>query len=140
FTKLGWDINHYHPLFENQVLAAHAGVGIGIGDVPIGEIYWAGGANTVRGYYPAEAKKGKRKIITNIEYRINFSELFQGVFFCDWGNAWDTGGPLTEQFISGWGPGIRVNTPLGPIRLDYGVKGGKAFGEGIMHFSIGQAF
>ena len=66
--------------------------------------------------------------------------MFQGVFFYDWGGAWNSGLPETSTFLSGWGPGVRVNTPLGPIRLDYGVAGGKAFAEGIMHFSIGQAF
>jgi outer membrane protein insertion porin family len=140
FTKAGWDLNHFFPVVDNQVLAVHAGAGIGVGDVPVGDLYWAGGPNTVRGYYPTEARTGKRKFIFNIEYRLNFSDLFQGVFFYDWGNAWNSGGPITSQFISGWGPGVRINTPLGPIRLDYGVPGGKQFGEGIMHFSIGQAF
>ncbi|MFA4906529.1 MAG: BamA/TamA family outer membrane protein [Candidatus Margulisiibacteriota bacterium] len=140
FSKVGSDLNHFYPLFENQVLAMHAGAGIGLGDVPVGEVYWAGGANTIRGYYPSEARTGKRKFITNFEYRLNFGEMFQGVFFYDWGSAWNTGSPDTAQFISGWGPGVRINTPLGPIRLDYGVAGGKAFAEGIMHFSIGQAF
>ncbi|MGB9612887.1 MAG: BamA/OMP85 family outer membrane protein [Candidatus Margulisiibacteriota bacterium] len=140
FTKVGLDLNHYLPAFANQVLALHAGFGMGFGDVPFGELYWAGGANTIRGYNPSEARTGKRKLITNIEYRINFSDIFQGVFFYDWGNAWDEGKPTFEQFISGWGPGVRINTPLGPIRLDFGVPSGKAFGEGVMHFSIGQAF
>lgn len=140
FFKLGWDLNHYHSVQENQVLAFHGGAGIGFGDIPIGEEYWAGGANTVRGYYPSQAKRGKRKFIFNAEYRLNFSELFQGVFFYDWGNAWHEGPPDFGDFISGWGPGIRINTPLGPIRLDYGVPGDKVFAEGIMHFSIGQAF
>jgi len=140
FFKLGCDLNHYYPVFENQVLAMHGGAGIGFDDIPIGEEYWAGGANTVRGYYPSEAKRGKRKLIFNIEYRLNFSDLFQGVFFYDWGNAWNEGPPDFSDFISGWGPGLRINTPLGPIRLDYGVPKGKAFGEGVMHFSIGQAF
>ena len=140
FFKIGWDINHYNPFFDNQVLATHLGAGIGFDDVPLGELYWAGGANTVRGYNPSEARKGTRKLIANIEYRLNFSDLFQGVFFYDWGNAWSNGAPDFTQFITGWGPGIRVNTPLGPIRLDWGVPTGKTFGEGIMHFSIGQAF
>ncbi len=140
FFKIGSDLNNYYPLFQNQVLAMHVGAGVGFGDVPIGEVYWAGGANTIRGYYASEARTGKRKIITNVEYRINFSDMFQGVFFYDWGNAWDLGAPDPAQFISGWGPGVRINTPLGPIRLDWGIPGGKAFGEGIMHFSIGQAF
>jgi outer membrane protein insertion porin family len=140
FFKIGWDLNHYYPVFENQVLALHGGAGIGFDDVPIGEEYWAGGANTVRGYWPKDAKRGKRKLILNGEYRLNFSELFQGVFFYDWGNAWDSGPPQFDNFVSGWGPGLRINTPLGPIRLDWGVPGGKTFSEGIMHFSIGQAF
>lgn len=140
FFKLGSDLNHYYTIVENQVLAMHGGAGIGFDDIPIGEEYWAGGANTVRGFYPSESKRGKRKLIANIEYRLNFSDLFQGVFFYDWGNAWNQGAPVFGDFISGWGPGVRINTPLGPIRLDYGVAGGKSFGEGIMHFSIGQAF
>jgi outer membrane protein insertion porin family len=140
FFKLGWDFNHYNPIFGNQVFANHLGAGIGFGDIPVGEEYWAGGANSVRGYYPSEAKRGTRKLIFNAEWRLNFSEMFQGVFFYDWGNAWNEGGPQFHDFIWGWGPGVRINTPLGPIRLDYGVPGGKAFGTGIMHFSIGQAF
>ncbi|MDD5594041.1 MAG: POTRA domain-containing protein, partial [Candidatus Margulisbacteria bacterium] len=123
FTKVGWDLNHFYPVIENQVLALHAGAGVGVGDVPVGDLYWAGGPNTVRGYYPTEAKTGKRKIIFNIEYRLNFSDLFQGVFFYDWGGAWSTRAPNSSDFISGWGPGVRINTPLGPIRLDYGVPG-----------------
>ncbi|HVN66808.1 MAG TPA: BamA/TamA family outer membrane protein, partial [Candidatus Sulfotelmatobacter sp.] len=141
FFKTGVDLNHYYPFFDNQVLAGHIGVGLGTGDVPIGEIYYAGGANTVRGYYPTEARTGKRKLITNFEYRLNFSDMFQGVFFYDWGNAWDGDKiPDASQFLSGWGPGVRITTPLGPIRLDWGVPAGKSFGEGVMHFSIGQAF
>ena len=139
--KLGWDINHYVPFFDKtQVLASHIGSGLGFGDIPVGEEYWAGGANTVRGYYASGARRGRKKLLFNVEYRLNFSDLFQGVFFYDWGNAWNDGAPDFNQFISGWGPGIRVNTPLGPIRLDYGVPGGRTFSEGIMHFSIGQAF
>ncbi|MBU0629319.1 MAG: BamA/TamA family outer membrane protein [Candidatus Margulisbacteria bacterium] len=140
FSKATLDLNHYYPVADNQVAAFHSGFGAGTGDVPIGELYWAGGANTVRGYYPSEAHKGTLKIILNAEYRLNFSDMFQGVFFYDWGNAWSGDAPDTANFLSGWGPGMRINTPLGPIRLDYGVPAGKTFSEGIMHFSIGQAF
>jgi outer membrane protein insertion porin family len=140
FSKLDWDLNHFYPVAENQVLAVHAGAGVSIGDVPVGDLYWAGGPNTVRGYYPTDARTGKRKFIFNLEYRLNFSDMFQGVFFYDWGNAWTVGAPDPGQFLSGWGPGVRINTPMGPIRLDYGVPAGKSFSEGIMHFSIGQAF
>ena len=90
--------------------------------------------------YRRDARTGTRKFIFNIEYRLNFTDMFQGVFFYDWGNAWTVGAPDPGAFLSGWGPGVRINTPMGPIRLDYGVPGGKTFSEGIMNFSIGQAF
>lgn len=140
FFKVGIDANHYNSLGLNQVLAMHAGTGIGFGAVPIGELYWVGGSNTVRGYYPTEARIGRRRLLANVEYRYTFNEVFQGVFFFDWGNAWDEGFVVPTKFLTGWGPGIRLNTPLGPIRLDYGVPSGANFGQGIIHFSIGQAF
>jgi len=140
FFKTGVDLNTFFPTFATQTIATHLGGGLGTGNVPFGELYWAGGANTIRGYYPSEARTGVRKIIANVEYRMNFSDMFQGVFFFDWGNAWSGGPPIFTNFIYGWGPGVRVNTPMGPIRLDWGVPKGAAFGGGIMHFSIGQAF
>ncbi|OGC34385.1 hypothetical protein A2311_06390 [candidate division WOR-1 bacterium RIFOXYB2_FULL_48_7] len=140
FSKVGLDLNKYFPIFDNQVFAVHAGAGIGMGDVPVGELYWVGSTNTVRGYNPSEAHIGKYRLLGNLEYRLNFSDLFQGVFFYDYGNAWHAGGPQFDQFMYIWGPGVRVNTPLGPIRLDYGVGAGRSFSEGVMNFSIGQAF
>lgn len=140
YFKLGLDFNAFIPLADKQVLAQHVGFGAGFGDVPLGELYWSGGPNTVRGYSLSEIRRGVRKLIANIEYRYTFNEIFQGVFFFDWGNAWDVGAPVPTDFMSGWGPGVRLNTPLGPIRLDYGVASARNFGEGILHFSIGQAF
>lgn len=140
FFKIGVDFNQYIPIVEGQTFAAHVGSGAGFGDVPEGELYWAGGANTIRGYYPTDARTGRKKFILNLEHRVTFNDVFQGVLFIDWGNAWNDGYLVPSDFITGWGPGIRLTTPLGPIRLDYGVPSGQNFGEGIIHFSIGQAF
>jgi len=67
------------------------------------------------------------------------------VLFSDLGDAW--GGAYQNVNIQGFdqggfrphlsvGLGIRVRTPLGPIRLDYGIgnEGGRT------HFSIGNVF
>jgi len=140
FLKLGLDVNNFTPIANKQVLAMHVGTGIGFGVVPIGELYWAGGPNTVRGYSLDQLKRGARKLILNFEYRYTFNETFQGVLFYDLGNAWNTGNINLSDFISGWGPGIRFNTPLGPIRLDYGMPLTGMTNQGILHFSIGQAF
>ncbi|MCX5751520.1 MAG: BamA/TamA family outer membrane protein [Candidatus Saganbacteria bacterium] len=140
FFKATPDLNWFFPIIKNQVLALHLGLGAATTYVPISELYWCGGANSVRGYSPSETRIGRLKIIGNIEYRLNFNDTFQGVFFVDFGDAWDTGGITTSRFMTGWGPGVRLNTPLGPIRLDYGVGAGRTFSEGIIHFSIGQAF
>lgn len=140
YSKVGFDFNVYRPAGPQQVWATHLGMGLGTGDVPLGELYWAGGPNTVRGYGFDEIRRGTRKLIYNLEYRYTFNETFQGVVFFDWGDAWYSGEPNFTNFLTGWGPGLRLNTPLGPIRLDYGVGAGKNVGEGILHFSIGQAF
>ncbi|MBI5699650.1 BamA/TamA family outer membrane protein [Candidatus Saganbacteria bacterium] len=140
YSKVGFDFNIYRPVGPQQVLASHLGMGLGMGDVPLGELYWAGGPNTVRGYGFDEIRRGTRKLLFNLEYRYTFNETFQGVVFFDWGDAWNGGEPDIKNFLTGWGPGLRLNTPLGPIRLDYGVGAGKNVGEGILHFSIGQAF
>ena len=148
YTKVGLDLNKFYPLAEKQVFALHMGSGTGFGDVPLGELYWCGGANTVRGYTPSEAVLGVRKLILNAEYRYTFNEIFQGVVFYDYGYAWGEVirgkdiAPVFDYklFLSGRGFGVRLNTPLGPIRLDYGIGDSRAFGEGIVHFSIGHAF
>ena len=140
FMKYGLDLNFFVPLAERQVLALHGGSGFAVGDVPVGELYWVGGANTVRGYYPSDSVTGTKKLLFNAEYRYTFNEIVQGVVFLDYGYAWDTGAPQFPQFLSGKGLGVRLNTPLGPIRLDWGIASGKNFADGILHFSIGQAF
>jgi len=144
FFKTGFDGNGFFPLTRDNpsphVLALHAGLGMGFGDLPYSEQFWCGGANTVRGYGPSEYRIGNRRFLGNIEYRYTINETFQTVFFFDFGDAYNQGLIHPSNFMTGWGPGIRMNTPMGPIRLDYGVASGRTFGEGYLHFSIGQAF
>ncbi len=69
----------------------------------------------------------------------------KGAVFFDTGNVWDrvknygTGG-----LKSGTGFGLRVKTPIGPIKLDYGIPLNKEPGEdkksGKFYFSVSRGF
>ena len=65
------------------------------------------------------------------------------VAFFDTGNVWikvKDMNPGNLKYTTGLG--LRYDTPVGPLRVDYGVKLNKEPGESVgeIHFSVGQAF
>ena len=122
---------------EKQTLASRFILGVMSGDLPNSELYYVGGTNTVRGYpeYPHTFANGRNRAILNIEYRILFNDMFQGLVFIDAGWA-SSLGALKHAKI-GKGAGIRMMSPLGPIRLDFGFG---ETGDMITHFNIGHVF
>ena len=97
-----------------------------------------GGADTLRGYKD-DQYRGNSMLRASVEYRVPIVKKVQGVLFVDSGYAWDK---RDEDAFDlglikcGYGLGVRVNSPLGPIKLDYG------FGSngGRFHFSFGGQF
>ena len=82
--------------------------------------------------------KGNKMVAATLEYRFPVAKKVEGVVFGDTGNAW-SGGLGTNpnsSLKSAVGVGLRVTTPLGPVRLDYakGSEGNK------FHFSFGGQF
>jgi outer membrane protein insertion porin family len=83
--------------------------------------------------------------VGNIEYTVPLIEAIKGAIFFDTGNVWakvrDFG---SGDFKSSIGMGVRVKTPIGPIRLDYGyplnLEPGEQRREGKFHFSMGYGF
>lgn len=76
-------------------------------------------------------------LIFNLEYRWEVSEGTQLVFFGDAGYAWPLFHDISwDEIKTGYGVGVRFDTPIGPVRLDYGI--GEAGGQ--TYFSIGQTF
>ena len=76
---------------------------------------------------------------------------FSGVLFLDGGNVWTNPWDFNlNKLFYDVGPGIRYNTPIGPLRLDLGfqlnhidgliVNGEQEPRHFRIHFSIGQAF
>ena len=107
-------------------------------------------AKALRGY-PEDRFWGRNMFLLSAEYRRPLAQALTGVLFVDVGDAWNA--PEAYQIAdptlqnrfrqhnsfepqAAAGIGLRVTTPIGPIRLDYGYgsEGGR------LHFSIGHSF
>ncbi|MFP4661362.1 MAG: outer membrane protein assembly factor [Halanaerobiales bacterium] len=138
FTKYNLDIRRFYPGFRSQhAWALRLKAGSAQGEVPELEKYRLGGSESLRGYENGSFT-GEDLLLLNAEYRFPIVENFTGVVFTDAGNAWDEGDEIDlDNLHFSYGAGLRMNTPIGQIRLDYGFNGE---GEGQPHFSIGHAF
>jgi len=160
FNKFFGLATQYFPVFGKGVLQlqARAGVVIPYGDeerVPIYERFYAGGANTIRGYeersvgpidpVTADPLGGETLLVANIEYTIPLLDFLKGALFVDAGNVWAESSDFgSGGFKTGVGFGVRVKTPIGPLKLDYGIpideQPGKEDREGRFHFSMSHGF
>ena len=75
------------------------------------------------------------------ELRIPLVGVWQTAVFLDSGNLWADAGAAWDTFALRYsaGAGLRVNTPVGPLGLDYGVNLDRRSYEdfGAVHFSVG---
>ncbi len=127
-------------IFAFRVLA-----GFATGTLPFYEQFFVGGAESLRGYRE-DRFWGKNMFLGSVEFRSPLASSLTGVVFADVGDAW--GGPYESVTFAGFtqhsgfkpnagfGFGLRVVTPIGPIRIDQG------FGRdgSRTHFSIGHVF
>ncbi|HKK82718.1 MAG TPA: BamA/TamA family outer membrane protein [Atribacterota bacterium] len=122
---------------NDGVLAMRAVGGFGDRELPSFAQYEIGGLGTVRGYDYKEFA-GDSNLIFNVEYRFPLADNLQGVVFADLGNAWDFGESISIADLKfGKGVGIRFDTAIGPISIDYGIGEDQV---GQTYFSIGQSF
>ena len=145
FTKVDLDLRRYLPVIKGQTIGAPAKLVVAgrvvlsrsVGQLPIFEQYFIGGNETVRGYN-TEQQFGDNQLYGNFELRYRFQNSVTGVLFADTGTAY--GGNFATSnginLLSSFGIGVRLQTPIGPIRLDYGIgrDGGRT------HFGIGPTF
>ncbi len=115
-------------------------------------LFEAGGTNTVRGYQEESlsafnvagfALGGTELLILNGELRFPLRKLFSGAVFVDAGNTFaSTADIALDGLAIGAGLGLRVRTPLAPLRLDFAYPFSSQYGQsGVrIHFSIGQMF
>jgi outer membrane protein insertion porin family/translocation and assembly module TamA len=165
FYSASADARYYLPVTETIVLASRLQIGNirPVGDdpanVPFGKKYFLGGATSIRGWgryevsplIDGEPVGGNSMIAFSEELRAQLRGNFGAVVFFDGGNVWaqSLGFKLGELRYA-VGPGLRYQTPVGPIRFDVGfqlnpepglfVNGSPQTRRFRMHFSIGQAF
>jgi outer membrane protein insertion porin family len=129
-----------------QTLAFNIQAGTVLGDLPPYEAFALGGANSVRGYDEGDLGAGRSFIQATAEYRFPIISFVGGAFFLDAATDLGTGKSVPGDPAGvrgkpgsgvGVGFGVRVQSPLGPIRIDYGfnVDGGSR-----LHFGIGERF
>ena len=99
---------------------------------PLFKRYFPGGINTVRGYRnrslgPKDDRGneygGAKQLIYNLDliFPLINSAGLKGVFFYDWGQAFDDGVNIKFQDLrEAYGLGLRWNSPIGPIRIEFG--------------------
>lgn len=144
FTKFNIDTRRYFPGFKNHALALRMKLGISYPRtaIPSSEQYTLGGSDTLRGYERSDFERedfdNNNLLLFNVEYRIPFNESFTGVVFTDAGNVWENRDSISLSDLNyGYGLGMRMNTPVGQLRLDYGWDEDQ---DGQLHFSIGNTF
>jgi outer membrane protein insertion porin family len=129
-----------------QTLAFNVQGGTVLGDLPPYEAFSLGGGNSVRGYREGELGSGRSFLQGTVEYRFPLFSIVGGALFIDAATTFGTQGDVLGkpglvrdkpgQGI-GFGGGVRVNTPLGNIRIDYGFNDR---GDSELSFGIGERF
>jgi len=153
FLKLLFQGSAYQQLSKQFVAALSLRGGLAWGyhgteELPIVERFFLGGRTTVRGYEqdtlgPKGPTGGNAFLCGNIELRSYLGKGIGIVAFLDGGNVWQKVQDIEFGSIKyTTGLGLRYNTPVGPIRVDYGHKLQREKGEsaGELHFAIGHAF
>lgn len=139
FYKFTAETRMYKKIGAKNVLAFRARAGFIQGDAPYSQLFTLGGADTLRGYEDDQFR-GKKMYNATLEFRFPLVKKVTGVLFGDIGDAWDapnvTWYDSKKSFNYGFGAGVRITTPIGPVKLDYGL--GKD--ENKFHFSFGTQF
>ena len=166
FYKITTDHRYHRQIWGDTVLASAIRLGFEEGlrgnkdrEIISFERFYAGGSTTVRGYKErsfgaadeSENLRGDVLLIFNTELRFPIYKFIGGVLFFDTGNVWDKFAEIDNSLLnSAAGLGVRLDTPLGPARFDFGVplrKGFADFGEPqrgrfepLIYLELGQAF
>lgn len=134
YQKFTAEDKRFFKVGRAQTVALRAQIGYARGTISESNLYKIGGQDSLRGYRDDQFR-GTRMLLATAEYRFPIVNKVQGAVFTDWGNAWsDRRWPNTIK--GSVGVGLQLETPIGPIRLDYG----RGSDGGRVHFSVGGSF
>jgi len=153
FTRFLLDLRRYQS-FWGMVMAFRVKFG-GIkstdrhGFIPVEDRFFSGGSASVRGWArstlgPLKDGKpigGKSLVEAGIECRFPIIGIFSGAVFSDLGNVWQPSYTYhLDELRYSAGIGLRVRTPIGPIRLDAAQPVADEETTVQVHLSVGEAF
>lgn len=132
YYRITGDISWLMPLGKSVIAYKIKGGVIqpvkGADSTPIEDRFLLGGAMSLRGWGRHQISPvningdkigGNSMTEAGIEWRFPIVGIFSGAVFSDFGNTWEN--PWEVKFndlLFNAGSGIRVNTPVGPVRLD----------------------
>lgn len=143
--------------FNRFTVRADKGVGVGpiklwacgkggaiVGDLPPYEAFPLGGTNSIRGYGEGNMGSARNYIAGTAEVRFPLVSPLGGTIFMDYGTDLGSGATIPGDPAgcrqkpgkgAGVGAGIRVDTPIGPMRFEYAMND---LQERRFHLGIGN--
>ncbi len=158
YTRGNASISYYKTFGRHRLgLGARVGLLSSLGDddvVPIDGRFFNGGSRTVRSFTERELGPrdpgsgnpigGRFRSVYNLEYAIPAGKNFFVAFFIDAGNVLEEvpASNTFEDMSYAIGAGIRLDLPIGPLRIDYGWNPDRGPDDdfGALHLSFGTAF
>ncbi len=146
FSKMELEHSRYFEVRDGGFVFAVRGLGgrVLTGELRESELYRAGGDPRMRGYSRNDQDLvGDKMLVMNAEFRFPIIDRVQGVVFTDWGNAWRPDESISfGELKNSYGLGVRLDTPLGLLRLDYGwgLDAETETRQGQFNFGFGQTF
>jgi outer membrane protein insertion porin family len=158
FYKYYFDAIKYTPLPYDTRFSLHVRYGAteGIGDkpVPLTELFFVGGINTMRGFVFGRAGPvdpttfsllgANKQLIFNNDFIFTISSeaKLNGVLFFDYGKGFSESESISLNLRKAAGLEGRWISPFGPLRVAYGINLDPNPGErkGVFEFTMGQMF
>ncbi|HIJ80131.1 MAG TPA: outer membrane protein assembly factor BamA [Desulfuromonadales bacterium] len=170
FARFTTDHTWFYPLYKKMVFSSKFTLGYieEVGKlVPIDEKFYLGGIFSLRGYKARTVCPTKSQLTKDVNGNQNLEQVYlggntemfgnaeltfplltdvgvKGVVFFDYGNASDDKSKLFNTMLMSYGAGIRWASPIGPLRLEYGVPVNPRRDidnkSGRFEFSIGTMF